>query len=93
MMPEQVQEVMSASLVKHFARLQNAFKAGKRFTVRITTRVETKKEDLQAVEHSVQEAVRMAVAELSHSYRPEDVQDLLKLTMAYNKPRTFKWIP
>lgn len=93
MMPEQVQEIMSASLVKHFAQLQNAFKAGKRFTVQITTRVETKKEDLQAVEHSVQEAVRMAVAELSHSYRPEDVQDLLKLNMAYNKPRTFKWIP
>lgn len=88
-----VVDVLSASLVKHYAQLQQAFKKGKAFTVRISTRVETKESDLQTVEKSIGEAVRKAVAELSSSHPAGEVQQLLKINMVYNEPRSFKWRP
>lgn len=90
---EAVVSVLSTSLVKHYAQLQQAFKKGKTLTVRISTRVETKESDLQTVEKGIGEAVRKAVAELSSSHPAGEVQQLLKLNMVYNEPRSFKWRP
>lgn len=83
---EAVADVLSASLVKHYAQLQRAFKRGKVFTVRIRTHVDTKESDLQAVEKGIGEAVRKAVAELSGSHPAGEVQQLLKLNMVYIRP-------
>ena len=93
MWPDKVEEALSASLVKHFASLQKAFKAGKVLTMRITTRVETKEEDLLAVEKAVREGIRSAAKELSRTHPDEEVQPLLKFNMVYCKPRTFNRVP
>ena len=90
--PEELQEVMPASLVKHFASLQKTFKTGKVLTIRISTRVETKEEDLLAVEKAVREGIRSAAKELSRTHPEEEVQPLLKVNMVYNKPRSFNTV-
>lgn len=93
MWPDKVEEALSASLVEHFASLQKTFKAGKVLTMRITTRVETKEEDLLAVEKAVRDGIRSAVKELSCTHSDEEVQPLLKFNMVYCKPRTFNRVP
>ena len=93
MWPDKVEEALSVSLVKHFASLQKTFKAGKVLTMRITTRVETKEEDLLAVEKAVREGIRSAAKELSRTHPEEEVQPLLKFNMVYCKPRTFNRVP
>ena len=90
--PDKVEEALSVSLVKHFASLQKTFKTGKVLTIRISTRVETKEEDLLAVEKAVREGIRSAAKELSRTHPEEEVQPLLKVNMVYNKPRSFNTV-
>ena len=92
MWPDKVEEALSVSLVKHFASLQKTFKTGKVLTIRISTRVETKEEDLLAVEKAVREGIRSAAKELSRTHPEEEVQPLLKVNMVYNKPRSFNTV-
>ena len=92
MWPDKVEEALSVSLVKHFASLQKTFKTGKVLTIRISTRVETKEEDLLAVEKAVREGIRSAAKELSRTHSDEEMQPLLKVNMVYNKPRSFNTV-
>ncbi len=83
-------DVLSASWVENYARLQRSFKRGKKFTVDVLAWLKYEKtetlylRDIQAVEKLIREAVQKAVAELSRSHSTDEVQKVLNLNMSYS---------
>ena len=83
-------DVLSASWVENYARLQRSFKRGKKFTVDVLAWLKYEKtealylRDIQVVEKLIREAVQKAVAELSHSHSTDEVKKVLNLNMLYS---------